>query len=244
MGQMTWTELGNLWNHYYGKEFHYSAILIYGLMFWALSRHYDYKFGIVKSKNIGYTLGWTLLSIAIFEFTWMGLYSRTQYQHWVLQFQFPQLKIINQNIYWTVFGVLTILYMYVDSHVFWKPPGVANLKQNWRITRNFRFRLDKIALLLIASTLTLWMLWCFYPGYVQRTTVTLDNGETWTNSRNFPQTLYTIDMNPDDNVNAGEWFFLENNWIHGLNTLTKIMLTVSIGYIAMVKGGDKHEEKL
>jgi len=129
-GKMAWTELADLWNYYYGKEFHYSAILIYGLMFWALSRHYDYKFGIVKSKNIGYALGWTLLSIAIFEFTWMGLYARVQFQPWVTQFQFPQLKIINQNIYFTLLGVLTILYMYVDSHILWKPPGVSDLKQN------------------------------------------------------------------------------------------------------------------
>jgi len=103
------------------------------------------------------------------------------------------------------------------------------------VRRLYRFRLDKKALLLIGVTVSLALLWVYYPFYVKKISVPLETGEVWVNSQQFPQTLYTVDLDPTDNVNAGVWFFIENNWVHGLNTLVKVMLSLSVFYVGMVK---------
>ena len=236
LGNLTFGEWAHTWTEYYGKEMHYSAFLIYGLTYWALSRHFDVKLGIEKSKNVAYAASLTFLSIAIFEFYWMYSYAIFQSQPWVTSPQLPQLRILIQNIIFLTLGFFGVLYLWLDSYVLNDKGKVAG--------RLYRFRFDKKALVLAGVTVSLALLWIYYPFGVERISVPLENGEVWTVSQRFPQTLYTIDVDPTDSVNAGVWFFVENNWVHGLNTLVKIMVTATVCYVGLVKEVKNGEEKI
>lgn len=233
LGKASLGDLVTIYSKYYGCEMHYSAFVIYGLMYWALSRHFHKNLGITKSKNIAFTCSLVFLSVAIFEFFWMGSFAYFQKQPWVITPRWPQLRIHLQNILFLTVGILGILYMWADSYIL-------NEKRK-AIGRWFKFRWNKIAIGLIGLSVCSVFLWWFYPSYVERFSVPLKTGETWTNSNLFPQTLYTVDINPSDNVNAGVWFYKENNAIHGLNTLVKILFTVTVFYVGLVKEVKEHE---
>jgi len=132
-----------------------------------------------------------------------------------------------QNIAFLSVGILGVLYIWTDSYLF---------NEQGKPTRKvFKFRLDKTALALIGLSVFSAVLWIYYPGYVENFSVQLETGEVWSNTNLFPQTLYTIDLNPTDNVNAGVWFYKENNLIHGWNTLVKVFWTFTVFYIGLVK---------
>lgn len=227
-GAVTWDVLWQeAWVNNYGKEMHYSAFLLYGVMYWFLSRHLEKNFGIVKSKNVAYSAAVTLLSVALFEFYWMSSYAHFQQQPWVITFKFPQLRIIIQNIMFLIVGGLGTFYMFLDSYIL--------DNNNKTIGRKYYFRFDAIALILILASIFTALLWWNYPWYVEHITVELTDGTLWTNSRNFPQTLYTIDLDPTDSVNAGVWFFVENNPVHALNTIVKTLWSAAICYIGWIK---------
>ena len=226
-GEIQLADLIKTWEEFYGKDFHYSALVIYGLCFYYLSKHYE-KYGIVGSRNVAYSAAWTWLSIGIFELYWMASYSYFQGQPWVLKLQFPQLRIIIQNIIGMfTAGGLTVLYCYVDSCVLNKKGDVVG--------RLWRFNWNKITWFLVAASIISAVFWWFYPGYVERFSVTYETGETWTNSDRFPQTLYTIDVNPQDSINAGVWYWKENDLVHGWNTLVKVLFTLCLFNIGRVK---------
>ncbi|MGQ9624807.1 MAG: hypothetical protein ACUVT9_05490 [Candidatus Bathycorpusculaceae bacterium] len=220
--------VGDFWmryNYYYGKEMHWSAFVIYGLAYWWLSRHFD-KHGIVKSKNVCYSVAVTVLSIAIFEWFWMACFAIFQNQWWVITPKFPQLKIHLQNAIFTVGGVFGTLYLWIDSFV---------LNGKEIVGRLYRLRLDKIFALLLLVSVASALLWIYYPLPIKHFTVQLADGSTWTNSNFFPQTLYTIKTDPASPVNAGEWFWIEDNMVHAMNTLVKIFFTLTIVYMFSVR---------
>lgn len=225
-GQITFNGLVEIWNNHYGKEMHYSAFLIYGLMYWALSRHFEKNLNITKSRNVAYAASLTLFSIAVFEFYWILSYAHFQSQPWVAKLQWPQLRIILQNIAFFFVGVLAILYIWADSYV---------LRGKEVVGRKHHYNLNLHATLLVSLSIASALLWWNYPFQVDTCQVRLENGDLWTNSRQFPQTLYTIDMNPDDSLNAGEWFFVEDNTVHAVNTLVKVVWTFTMFYIFMLK---------
>jgi len=227
VGKASLNDLHVIYDSYYGREMHYSAFVIYGLMYWALSRHFNKNLGITKSRNIAYTCSLTFLSIAIFEFFWMYSYATFQHQAWVITPKWPQLRIQLQNILFVTIGVLGVLYMWLDSHVY------NTVKKGY--DRIFTFRWDLYAICLVCLSVLLAVSWINYTGYVEKISVPLETGEVWTNSGNFPQTLYTVDLNPNDNVNAGVWFYVGNDLIHGLNTLVKVVWTLTILYVGLVK---------
>jgi hypothetical protein len=227
LGKASFNDLHVIYDSYYGREMHYSAFVIYGLMYWALSRHFNKNLGITKSKNIAYSVSLTFLSIAIFEFFWMYSYATFQHQAWVITPKWPQLRIQLQNVLFATVGALGVLYMWTDSHVYNK------IKKGY--DRIFTFRWDLWAICFVLLSVLLAVSWINYTGYVEKISVPLSNGEVWTNTANFPQTLYTVDVNPNDNVNAGEWFYVSNDLIHGLNTLVKVVWTFTILYIGLVK---------
>jgi hypothetical protein len=228
LGHITFDAWLGIWQEYYGKEMHYSAFLIYGLMYWFLSRHYDFKLGIKRSKNVAYAASITFLSIALFEFYWMFNYSRFQNQPWVLSLVFPQARIVIQNIGFITVGSIAAFYMWVDSFKLDK-------KTKAILGRFYSFRVDKVLAVLVCLSVGLALLWIYYPLPVEHINVTLENGEIWRNTNNFPQTLYTIDLTPGDGENCGVWFFLENNLVHGLNTLVKAIWTLTICYWGTLK---------
>lgn len=227
-GQASLADLAGIYNSYYGKEMHYSAFVIYGLTFWFLNRHFDKNLSIVKSKNITYAAGITFLSIATFEFFWINSFAFFQNQPWVATWQMPQLRILVQNLLFLIVGCFAVAYMFLDSY---------ELDGNQDATgkRFYRFRIDWIALALVLLTMASAVVWIYYPWGVEQISVTLETGEVWRSTHLFPQTLYTVDLNPLDKVNAGTWFWVENNLIHGWNTLVKVLWTLVFVYIGKVK---------
>lgn len=227
LGEISLTTWVATWAEHYGKEMHYSAFLIYGLMYWAISRHLDKKMNIHKSKNVAFSLSFLLLSVAVFEFYWIFSFATFQNQSWIITFKFPQARILLQNIGFATMGALGILYFWLDSFVY------DPIRRGY--DRLYKLRVDPFAFLLIVATVILAYVWIRYPFEVERFSVTLETGETWTNTRYFPQTLYTIDLDPTDSVNAGVWFYMENNLIHALNTIVKTFVCLTFTYVAWVR---------
>ena len=218
-----WT---NIFNYHYGKDMHWSAFVIYGLMYYFLSRHFE-KQGITKSKNVSYSVGLTLMSVAVFEFFWMGSFAFFQNQPWVITFQWPQMRILLQNIAFLFVGIIAVLYMFLDSFKLDKKGKVLG--------RFYKFNWNLVSFGLVFLSVASAVAWWYYPFPVERFSVKLETGEVWSNSNRFPQTLYTIDMNPGDNLNAGEWFWKENDLVHGLNTLVKVFFTLTFFYVGKVR---------
>lgn len=235
-GQLSGNDLIAIYHNFYGKEMHYSAFVIYGLEYWYLSTHFKEHLGIKKSKNVVYSCAITFLSIAVFEWFWILNFSHWQNQPWVSTWRWPQMRILLQNLAFTFAGILGILYMWADSYEM----------INGKVTDNqlFSFRLTKKAAFLIFLSVASALIWIYYPGHVDIIKVDLLTGETWQNTRNFPQTLYTIDLDPRDNINAGTWFYVENNLIHGWNTLVKILFTLTFLYIGLLRNEKRNSKPL
>ena len=218
--------LGDIYSLYYGKEMHYSAFVIYFGLFYFMSRSWE-KAGILRSKNLAFSFAAMFLSIAVFEWFWILGFASFQNQPWVATWQFPQAKILIQNSIFSLLGGLTVIYMLTERW-FWK--GAQQLG------RAYFFRMKSwIPWILLAASIGAGLLWIYYPFGVQLLTVTLENGELWQSSRMFPQTLYTVDLNPTDGINAGEWFWIENDMIHAVNTGVKVLWAVTTFYIFRVR---------
>ena len=223
-------DLAAIYNSYYGKEMHYSAFVIYGFLYYLMSRNFE-KSGILGTKNMVFSFAVMFFSISVFEWFWIICFAVFQNQPWAFTWAFPQLKILVQNSVFFVAGLLTSLYMFTDRF-FW------DLKTKERLGRRFWFCWkDRKLWIYLGLTIIVCLIWIYYPPNwdVQLLTVTLENGDVWQSSRLFPQTLYTVDLNPGDLVNAGEWFWIENNMIHAWNTFTKILFGISTYYIFRMK---------
>ena len=219
-------QLGSIYSEYYGKEMHYSAFVIYFGLFYFLSRSWE-KAGIIKSKNLAFSFAAMFLSIAVFEWFWILGFSTFQNQPWISTWQFPQAKILIQNSIFTLAGVLTVIYMLTERY-HWKGKE--------QLGRAYFFRMKSwLPWVLLAASIGAGMLWIYYPFDVQLLTVTLENGEIWQSSRLFPQTLYTLDMDPADALNAGSWFWIENDLIHAVNTGVKFLWAITTFYIFRVR---------
>jgi len=227
----SWADVVVIYNSYYGKEMHYSAFVIYFILFWALSKSWS-QAGVKGFKNVAYSFTAMFLSIAVFEWFWILGFSYFQNQPWVSTWAWPQFKILFQNTVFTIVGVLGSIYIWIDSYIIDSDNEITG--------RNWNFRLKEWApWILVFSGVAAALLWIFYPWDVQLLTVTLDSGEVWESSRLFPQTLYTIDLNPADSFNSGVWFWIENNLIHGVNTLVKSLWAIATYLLFRVKKCEK-----
>lgn len=189
----------------YGKTMHFSAFVIYGLLYVGLSKYYD-GLGIRNSKNIAYSFSFTCLSIAIFEYFWIYSFSFFQDQSWVSSWAWPQIRILIQNVYLMLVGVLAAIYVHADD---------------------YKLNFDKWTMLFLVLTVASSIFWINYPLPIKQIQVELTTG-LWSSSKLFPQTLYTIDVDPLDNINAGVWFYVQNPTLHGVNVLVKVFYTMSI----------------
>ena len=226
LGQKGWGDLITIYNSFYGKEMHYSAFVIYLLMFYGLSKNWEAR-GIVKSKNMAYSFSFMFLAVGLFEWFWISSFGIFQNQPWVYTWMMPQLRILLQNSAFTFVGILGVVYIWADSYVLDKNKQV--------IGRNWHFNLGWLSWVLIGLSIGSALLWIFYPGPIQQISVQLANGQIWHSSRLFPQTLYTIKIDPASPVNAGDWCWVEDNWIHGLNTLVKVIWALTLYWIGKVK---------
>lgn len=225
MGKYPLSDFWMRYNVYYGKEMHYSAFVIYGLCYVFLSRHFD-KLEIKMSKNVCYSASLTALSIALFEYFWIGCFATFQNQPWVVTWAMPQLRILLQNLIFLIAGIIGVLYMWADSYI---------LNGKEIVGRKYCFNINWKAIALIGLSIFVALFWIYYPFHVDTVNVTLSDGTIWTNNHLFPQTLYTIKTDVGSPVNAGEWFYVPNDLVHGVNTLVKTIWTFTIFYIARLK---------
>jgi hypothetical protein len=229
-GSGSWQQIIEIYNSYYGKEMHYSAFVIYFLLYWALSKTWE-KAGVAYSKNIVFSFAGMILAIGMFEWFWIMGFSYFQNQPWVSTWQFPQMKILLQNTAFTLAGGLTVLFMLTER---WHWNGKIQGERAYY----FQAR-ETIFWLFVGLSVASALLWIFYPWHVQLLTVQLENGEIWQSSRLFPQTLYTVDVNPGDEINAGVWFWIQDDLIHAVNTGVKAIWAATIFFLFRVKGTHK-----
>jgi len=197
---------------YYGTGNHFSAPVIYGAAFIILSLHLERQ-GIKRSLNFFASTALSLMSIGIFEWIYNPLYAVFQNQPWVVTFAWKQVTNLYNFTMFIFVGALTILYL--------RSVG-------------FRLNLNKKTLLLFALATLFWATWVAYPFPVQQITVQTTSG-AWTSSTMFPQTMYAVDVTPDDGLARGVPFHVENNLLHLVNLLAKVFTTAFILSLCMVK---------
>jgi len=263
MGRVSFEDLSFIYADQYGKGMHYSAWTIYGLMAWGLMKYYDEKLDIHGCRNFALAFSFTMISIASFETFWHYSFAIFQDQTWVIQWKVPQLKILIQNLSFFIMGSIMIFVMKVDEMKLYRIPGRWKVfdkirpfkipypsrkgeKYLWSPKTNYphlRFNFNKITVVLIIVALSSSLLWINYGLFfpVERFSVEVVGYGTWTNNIYFPQTVYTIEIDLTDNINAGDQYFVENDLLHGVNTLCKVLITLLSYYIGRVKRVEKPE---
>ena len=203
---------------------HWSAFTIYGLLYWSTSWHLENELGFTKTRNAAFSLAFTLFNIGIFEWCWMYGYAYFHDQWWTVTWVMPQLRIIIQNVAFTFIGLSTLLLFWLQSLVHDEDGKI--------IGRLYRFRPSKNLLAIGIITVFFATLWVYYPWNVKPIETYVEGYGLWKNSNLFPQTLYTVDTNLLDSVNAGEWFYVQDDLVHFMNTWVKILLAlIGIVYI-------------
>lgn len=214
-----WERVITAWNWAYGKTMHWSAFVIYGLLYWATSWHLEKELGMTKTKNSAYSLAFTLFNIGVFEWGWMYGYAFFHDQWWSVTWRMPQLRIIIQNVGFTFVGLSTLLLFWLQSLVHDEQGNIIGRIYNFKPSK----ALLAISLITIAST----ALWIYYPWNVKPIETFIEGYGPWQNSNLFPQTLYTVDTNLLDNINAGEWFYVQDDLVHLVNTGVKFLLALT-----------------
>jgi len=214
MGSINFSQWISIYGNYYGLGTHWSASVIYGLLFVGVSRYLRQKMKTYNSENLALTTGFVGLAIGTFEFFWMGSYYFFQKQHWILSLNFPQFRIIFQNLLFLAPGIIILLGM------------------NWK---KYKLNLNRITILYFFTTLFFVLLWYNYPFPTKQLTVYVEGYGTWISSPNFPQTMFTIDMNLMDGLAVGKMFFIDNPGVHFVNNICKIFWTLTFYNLAKIK---------
>ena len=201
MGQISIESVISLMQESYGKGSHFSAVVIYGVSWLMLSGYLDF-IGIKRSYNFFMSMMLTLLNMGIFEIAWNSCCAFYQNLPWLML----QTSNIPQYYAWIGMGSLAIIYLHLDG---------------------YRFNLSKHTYILIFLSLATWLFWIYYPLPIKQIYVITTEG-MWTSSLNFPQTLYTVDPDPTDNIYKGIFYFVENNMIHFTNIMAKIFTTFAL----------------
>lgn len=214
IGKISFNQLASYFTDYYGLGTHWSACVIYGLLFVGISTHIRNKLEIYNSENLSITTGFVGLAIATFEFFWQSSFYYFQNQHWILTFMFPQFRIILQNILFLLPGIIIILGLDYKRYKF-----------------NFEWR----SWILLGVTIGLVLMYWYYPFPTETLTVEIKGYGTWSSSKLFPQTMYTIDTDLTDNKALCELFFIPNPSVHLVNNLTKIFWTLTFYNFCLIR---------
>lgn len=238
--KLDWGKLVEIYNNDYGKGIHWSAFIIYGLLFYGLSRFYWKKYNIRNSLNVTIAFGFTLFSVAIFEYFWHWSFRWFQSQAWVLEWGWPQFRVLFQTRIWLFASLFMIIILHLKHGKHYRFINWRNTQYYLNIQTNmpqFRLNFNIMTYVLIGLTFTSVYVWWFYGDFfpVEQITVEVIGGPDWTNNIYFPQTVYTIETDLTDNLNAGDQFFVENNLLHGINTLVKIFFTLTIYNIGRIR---------
>lgn len=198
----------------YGIGDHWSAPVIYGLCFIALSIYLE-RNGVVRSLNFFVTTGLSLGNIGFFELVWNRLYSWLQGQPWTFSFVIQQqIRNLSFFIIFVGLGILSFLILH----------GLG-----------YRIALTKMKTMLVLVATGLWLLWVFYPLPISYVTVPTTWG-VWTNVNLFPQTFYAVQVSPSVTVP----FYAPNDLLHLLNVVCKaVSAAVFTSLCMMVKVKDE-----
>jgi len=193
----------------YGKSLHFSAFVIYGLLFYGLSKHLQ-KLGLKRSKNVFYSASLAVFNIGVFELWYMGSFAtfqmnRSLTEWFFLDFWAPPVVM---NFMFVALGAVALLSFYVDGF---------KLNDKKVVGRLYKLQDSRYTLLLIACLLFSIFLWVTYPFPVQAISI---NG--WQNSRLFPQTHYAY-------VNTK--LYVQNDLLHLVNLTVKAMFAITQFYI-------------
>jgi len=218
-GAPFWDQVLAGWNWAYGKTMHWSAFTIYGLLYWATSWHLENELGFTKTRNSAFSLAFTLFNIGVFEWGWMYGYALFHDQWWSVTWKMPQIRILLQNVGFTFVGLSTLLLFWVQSLVHDEEGQIS--------ARLYRFKPSKTLLAISLITIAFAALWVYYPGDVKTVETYIEGYGPWQNSRLFPQTLYTVDLDISDNINAGTWFYVQDDLVHFMNTWVKTLLALT-----------------
>jgi hypothetical protein len=192
----------------YGKGNHFSAVVFYGVS-WLILQSSLEKVGIKRSFNFFMVMMLTLLNMGIFETLWNRTCAYFQNLPWLLK---QPTNIVQYNA-WMAVGVLAIIYLYMSG---------------------YKLNINKVTLSLVVLSVAIWLFWIYYPFPIQQISVQTTMG-VWNSTKLFPQTLYTVDLNPTDNINTGVYYYVQNNGIHFVNDLAKIIITTTIMLLVSVK---------
>jgi len=192
----------------YGIGDHWSAPVIYGICFIALSFYLE-RAGVVRSLNFFVSTGLSLGNIGFFELIWNRLYSWLQGQPWTFSFIIPQqIRNLSFFIVFVGLGILSFLIL----------RGLG-----------YRIALTKTKAILILVATGLWLLWVFYPLPISYVTVPTTWG-LWTNVNLFPQTFYAVQISPGITVP----FYAPNDLLHLLNVVCKAVSAAAFTSLCMM----------
>ena len=211
LGQITFDNLLQIYQSYYGLGTHWSAAVIYSLLLIGISKHLRDKLEVENSLNLCITTGLVGITIGSFEFFWQISYAVFQNQWWVVTFQFPQARILIQNILFVTTGLIVLLGF------------------NWK---DYKLNIDKRTVLAFAATIALILLWWFYPFQTTQLTIQTESG-LWVSTKFFPQTMYTVEMNVADGF--GKMFYANDPYVHLVNNLAKIFMTLTFYNLFKIK---------
>ncbi len=216
LGKITWSQLSFYYFDSYGKFVHYSAFVIYMLFFIGISKYLRDKLDVVNSQNIIASVSFVALSVGLFEYWWMLSYFFLQHQFWIINFGWPQARILYQNLLMIFVGLLFLI-------------GI-----DWKV---YKLNLEWKTWVLLDITFGFMLLWWLYGTIlpVQSLSVYVIGFGTWTSSKLFPQTVYTIDVDVTDNVFAGVQYYVANDILHGVNILCKVFMTLTLYSILKLK---------
>ena len=218
-GKIPWSNVIEMVQYRYGIGTHLSAAVIYGIMFIAISKYYE-TINIKGSLNLTMSVLLTVFSIAIFEYSWMASYYVGQQQFWVLTPLTKQASILYQNLLFLTGGIVLLIFVSASP---------------------YKFRINKKLGFLLLLSLSIWVFWYWYPLPTKQLTVTLDTGEIWKSYPNFPQTMYTINMNPQNTTGVGTPFFVEDNAVHTVNLVMKMIWSYTIFYFGKLTFRRNHK---
>jgi len=131
----------------------------------------------------------------------------------------PQLRILIQNVGFTFIGLSTLLLFWVQSHI--------HDEEGYVLGRLYTFKPSRALLIISIVTIAFAALWVYYPWDVKPVETYIEGYGIWQNGERFPQTLYTVDLDITDNVNAGTWFYVQDDLVHFMNTFVKTLLALT-----------------
>lgn len=180
----------------YGRTFHFSSYIIYGVLYVFVSKHLE-KLGLIHSLNVFVSGALVFLNVTVFELWYMGSFAVFQMQRCLTEWFLSDILFLQQYFGFLalgVWGVYSVYYM--ATHYL----SVTYDVLSWKTVIVLWFLMMGI------------LLWYYYPFSVE--TVSLHG---WTSTNFFPQTHYAY-------VNSE--VYVRNDMLHAVNVSVKSLFAL------------------